>query len=292
MDKTPEIMKLLIYATDQIRKRYFQLFLLEKDDLKDSTKYKDYLIELKYIVDAEKRLYTKKANYFMLQSDIITDFSQSINHLEETLLSGNSNLILLRILNKMSNLVFPLFEDFGQLGELDPKTKMHHAFNLFTFSIFDKECKEEHPNEEVKENMIYIKYNDIYTYHLIEEYLFQTDFCLPSPEETIIELYSYGEDDSFVQFVCENYNYYSQFVSTYDDEDLLQPDTLALIQYILCKVKSSLILLPQNLVKQMHQSVETRIEQKQKICLEKPKLVELINQTFYDAEDDQKRYRL
>lgn len=285
------IFKLLYSTTVKILYFYQYLYDLDIHGLKDSQDYNLGLEELKKIVEAEKRFYEEEAEYFIAKSNIMENLeSNSINiNIEESLVNSYTNLSYFRIFNKFHNLSIPSVQDEG---ELDRKIIIDHSLNLFNLSILDRECHEEHPNKKIQTNLIKMKYNEIFTYHLMEEQLLDNEFNISYPGDIITDLYQYGQDDYFVSQVCAQHNYFMSYVMKFKSDELEDSESFSIIQYILCMLKASLILFPKELVDLVHKDIEENLKEIKKKNKEKTKILELVNQNIYDAKADRKKYIL
>lgn len=237
----------------------------------------------------ETELYQEKANYFISISGFIRELVDSIQDIEQQLLYSDPELTNFRIFHKISDIVIPQFEvkNPKKQKKLQNKLTIHHLFSLFSLSILEQTSQNLKLDYEFYRNLNIMKYNEIFMSHFLEKKLLEESFHCPQPDKVLFQLEKYQGKKYFDLLITETYAFYEELIDSYHSEDLKDLDNLYLMQYMLCKMKSCLILFPQKLIDEHQKELEQKIKKR----INHQNILRMIETTFYEAREDIKKYR-
>lgn len=251
-----------------------------------SSAYLKRLDDLKNTVFLEEDLFEKQQDYFIYIYNILDEIIEHTDEIEDKLVKSDSELANIRIHDKASKIFVDIVQG-DHANIIKQNIKIGHHVNLLMLSLLNQKI-EQIDNFELKKKVTTIKYNEIYTYDTLESRLLKKDMRIPSPEKCITKLKKYSNIDYFAQLISEIYNYYIDLLFQYKVDDI---DAKAAIIYILNKIKTSLLLFPENIVEQLYKSVEIDKKKSNQIYQKNPYATDSILQLFEEVREERKHYQ-
>lgn len=283
-----KILNLLRRAELMIQEIYQDLKSLELSCGIGSNAYLKKLDELKNAVFLEENLFEIHQAYFIYMDDILNDIMQYTDEIESKLVTSDSELANVRI-NYKSAKPFINLNISDEVAIIKKKIKIGNKIDTLMFSLLNQKI-EQISNFELKEKVVTIKYNSIYTYGALESKLLKQNMKTPSPENCIEKLKKYRDRDTdlFSGMVSEIYNYNFELLLHYRDYDI---STQAIVIYLLNIVKTTLLLVPEGIVEQLYENYRVEKEKPNSIYTKNPKIMADTLQMFEEVREEGKRYR-
>lgn len=281
-----EIINVLRRAELMIQDIYQDLKSLELSCGIGSNTYLKKLDDLKNAIFLEGNLFEIHQAYFMYIDDLLDEIMQNTDEIESKLVTSDSELANVRINNKVSK----IFVDLGIAEEVDiakKRIKIGNKIDTLMFSLLNQKIGQI-SNFELKKKVATIKYNSIYTYGALESKLLKQNMKTPSPEKCIEKLKKYRDTDLFHEMLSETYNYNFELLLHYRDYDI---STQALVIYLLNVVKTTLLLIPEEIVEQLYENYRVEKEKSSSLYTKNPKIMDDTLQMFEEVREERKHYQ-
>lgn len=239
---------------------YSGLDKLELEDKTNSKKYKKKLKVLKDYFEDEQKFLNYNIDYFIYMYPVIYEFASSVAFVEKELLFPSFDIAKLRVLDRVGNAIY-YNSDNDQLNKkaLESFNGLL-LFNELSFHMLNKATKKEE-DETVKEGLMQMKYNNIYTTASVEKSFL---YGGKSTKKIIKELTSYSDNDAFTTSISNIFNYTLTTLEKYSDEDYDDKIKLTVIKYMFTRLKAALVIFPQSFLDELNKNYYKLLKENKK----------------------------